>query len=464
MELTRHGSYRNHVLSVLFGIFVGVSLTLLTSYEGCVDDEYPATAAATVSNHTDSDMEMGAVSPRLMASKSAVVERLKDNESELKEIKRLLLKLNSTKPFHQKEDDVSVVDSTVADELKEKVRVLCFVMTTPDQHLWKAIHAKNTWGPRCNEFLIMSTERDNNIGTIALNSTSGEWGKIKEAFAYIHRYHMHNIDWVLKVEDDTYVVVENLRYMLYPYTSTDSIIFGYKKQSPDIRQGYMSKKAYAISKAAINKIVEVGSVDAEKCRPDDQGGEEYELGKCLENLQVYAGDSRDEKGKGRFFPRDPESHISPEKPTDPERYYPEEDGQDCLSEYAVSFSEVPTDRFYSFDYLLYHLRPYGIVHYPVPLPKKVHFSEIVVKLRSEYPMTTTTTTTTTTTPTPTSTTTTTTASPSSSDATKEASTGEPSTSKQMTETDNSSVGKSNEPSQTTSMTKPKKNKKASESS
>lgn len=51
--------------------------------------------------------------------------------------------------------------------------------------------------------------------------------------------------------------------------------------------------------------------DTNKCRRDHRGAEDVELGKCFFELGIAAGDSRDDGGRGRFFPLAPEAHIIP---------------------------------------------------------------------------------------------------------------------------------------------------------
>ena len=100
------------------------------------------------------------------------------------------------------------------------------------------------------------------------------WAKTREAFRYVYQHHkvrsdhifcrnidlinqirMNTIqdeaDWFLKADDDTYTIVENLRFLLEDKNSSAPVYFGHKFK-PYVDQGYFSGGAgYVLSKEAL---------------------------------------------------------------------------------------------------------------------------------------------------------------------------------------------------------------------
>ncbi len=205
-------------------------------------------------------------------------------------------------------------DSRIAQQLYKEVRILCWVMTSPANIQSKAKHVKATWGKRCNVLLFMSSEADDELPAIELDVPEGRdflWGKTREAFKYSYDNYKNKVDWYLKADDDTFVVVENLRHLLHDRSSVDPVYYG-RRFKPYVSQGYMSGGAgYVLSKEAVRKFVEIGLKDPSKCRDDPGGAEDLEMGQCLQNIGVKAGDSRDELGRETFHPFEPEHHLIP---------------------------------------------------------------------------------------------------------------------------------------------------------
>ena len=50
--------------------------------------------------------------------------------------------------------------------------------------------------------------------------------KMSEIYYYLYKHHLVEFDWFMKADTDTYVVAENLRYMLSDYKTSQAIFFG----------------------------------------------------------------------------------------------------------------------------------------------------------------------------------------------------------------------------------------------
>ena len=217
----------------------------------------------------------------------------------------------------------------------------------------------------------MSSQADPDLPAVKLNVSEGRdnlWAKTKNAFQYVYQNHFQDYEWFLKADDDTYMIVENLRYLLKDFETNKPIFFGRKlKRNPRSHKTsfFHGGPGYVLSKEALKRFVEIGLKKPKLCRPDGGGPEDLGMGKCMENLGIEAGDSRDPEGRKRFFPFVPEDHLIPGKvprwKTDwRTQFYPEEKGLACCSDFAISFHYVPPNMMYVLEYLIYHLRPHGI--------------------------------------------------------------------------------------------------------
>lgn len=82
----------------------------------------------------------------------------------------------------------------------------------------------------------MITRVDVGLGAVKLPVREGRkflWGKTKASLQYIYENHLDDADWFIKADDDTYVIMENLRYLVYPYSPQRPIFFGLKFKEPD---------------------------------------------------------------------------------------------------------------------------------------------------------------------------------------------------------------------------------------
>ena len=165
-------------------------------------------------------------------------------------------------------------DLNNGDEEQRNGTILCLVVTTQRYHSTRAVYVKDTWGSQCDRLIFVSDATSVKIGAINFNKTSlytSLWAKVTESFKFAYEEHYHDFDWFLKADDDTFIIMDNLRHFLNQFHSSEPIYFGrHFVDKSDIpngtytfagtinRQFYASGGAgYVLSKEALKRLYQV---------------------------------------------------------------------------------------------------------------------------------------------------------------------------------------------------------------
>ena len=232
-------------------------------------------------------------------------------------------------------------------------------MTTKNYHD-KAKVIKETWSKRFDKVLFVSESRDNELPTHVVNVPGDRnhlTGKTMQTFDYLYANHLDEYHWFMKADDDTFVIYENLRFLLEGYSEKEPLIFGHHflktpilgtwespKAVKSTRNGYLSGGAgYVISREALRRY---GQRRKGLCRKDG-GSEDHEWMLCMEKLGVQIGNSTDNMGRSRFHYDKPSRHIN-NPPAWPM-------GVKDMSDYPISFHYVSPELMKEMDYYVYRL-------------------------------------------------------------------------------------------------------------
>ncbi|XP_060085085.1 glycoprotein-N-acetylgalactosamine 3-beta-galactosyltransferase 1-like [Ylistrum balloti] len=262
-----------------------------------------------------------------------------------------------------KNDSTVYVDKRQADKIYQTVSVLCFILTMERNLYSKAAVVNATWARRCNKVLyVLCTDQNNSdiLSTCSITESKEHLtGKVRYSMNHLYKYYLNKYDWFLKADDDTYVVMENLRYLLSHYPTDKAGYLGYHFKL-FVTQGYMSGGAgYVINKQALKQVVERG-FKFNHCR-EDGGDEDVEIGKCLQASNVTVFSSLDKFQRETFHTDSPWEHTLGLQPEYLDRYSRNtvHGGVDCCSQFPVTYHHLNEANMLFLEHMLYRTHVWG---------------------------------------------------------------------------------------------------------
>ncbi|XP_071552787.1 glycoprotein-N-acetylgalactosamine 3-beta-galactosyltransferase 1-like isoform X2 [Panulirus ornatus] len=266
-------------------------------------------------------------------------------------------------------------------------RVLCLIVTSPKYHEGRAKHVAVTWATHCTQAIFLTTSPDHRLPHVLLTPGAVTydqlWSKVVQGFEWAYE-HQSEFDWVVKADDDTFLVVENLQAAVRTLDPNQPQATGVHLHTWETGSTYLNGGAgYVLSRGAVTKLVEDG-LKANQCHGHLQLGtkEDVNMALCLSYLGVVLLDSRDSLGRQRFHVYPPMELIDPRQ-ADNLRHlwlkqisvFPYKFGYSELSDEVISFHYIDAHTMYCLYYLIYYVNPAltpGRSRNTFPSPPPIH--------------------------------------------------------------------------------------------
>ena len=230
-------------------------------------------------------------------------------------------------------------------------KILCFIMVGKSRHSTRVKAVRETWGKRCDKLIIASNKKDKDLGAIKIHGVRSDyaslWQKLNKTVHFIWKQYRDDYEWFFKVDDDSYVIVENLKEFLasshiqQANANNESLLLGRRINPPIEAFGGWRGDVLGFNETGLNK--DFGDRFLKKFGNNatlvfNQGGAGYVMNRKFMSLLVQALDStdvlrgkvpedlavtitmmyrdvfprptRDEQGRERFHPEDPEYMFS----------------------------------------------------------------------------------------------------------------------------------------------------------
>ena len=211
--------------------------------------------------------------------------------------------------------------------VQKRPQILCYVLTHTSNFDTMAKAAQQAWASKCDLHRFVALVRNGSetfetkIDSLPVLQPGGvlidNYGRLSDKVFGAMRdifQKYGNFDWYLKADDNTFILVDNLRRFLADKNRSAPITYGYNFKVY-VENGYQSGGAgYVLSNEAFRRLGAELAKDSDFC-DKSFGVEDYEVAKCLRKVGVVPGNSTDHLGLERFHPLDPVRHYEGILPT-----------------------------------------------------------------------------------------------------------------------------------------------------
>lgn len=226
-----------------------------------------------------------------------------------------------------------------------------------------------TWSSHCSRAVFLTTLEDAALPEVVLtpevDAYDQLWEKVTLGFEWAYG-RLGDFEWVVKADDDSFVLVENLRAAVLELNPETPVATGVHLRTWETGETYLNGGAsYVLSRGAVRTLVEKGLREG-RCKADLELGtsEDVNMAACLALLGVDLLDSRDSEGRQRFHIYPPQELVDPRQEVDLRHLWlkkisihPYKFGYGELSDEVISFHYVDAETMYLIYYLVYLVNP-----------------------------------------------------------------------------------------------------------
>ncbi|EDQ86222.1 uncharacterized protein MONBRDRAFT_28452 [Monosiga brevicollis MX1] len=214
-------------------------------------------------------------------------------------------------------------------KIHRRHRIACWIMTSPQNHATKAAFINQTWGAQCDVLLFMTTRHQVGLNTVVLTLGEEEnrhflWRKSIMAWSFLYQHLLNKADWFIRADDDTVILMDNLRDMLdAPTASTEYVraeltiisMCALKIEMQPTDPHYLGRRllvegndfysggaANILSHEALRRFGEgIKNRARDILHNGDTFADDLELAHSLHKVGVEREDTRDARERQRFF-------------------------------------------------------------------------------------------------------------------------------------------------------------------